>query len=198
MLEVRGIASPLGEGRDRIVQSTALASCIAVRGENQRRNTKMSRIHLGVLLLMFAVIGWVAPRTSMAADTPETTEQIKQEVLRVSNEIDKAVATNDGDGLAANVSDELEYTQQTGVVLSKAEWQARMRSKKINTVVLKHDVSHVHIFNGDTVVLTGVSHSKVIFNGKVSNTPRKFTRTFVKQNGKWMLVAQHVTLVSEE
>jgi len=148
--------------------------------------------------LAFSLTGIVTARASRAEDTGGSTEEIKKQVLKVSEDIDKAVGTNNPDGLSANVSDQLEYTLQSGEVLTKADWQTRLRSQKIKTLVLKHEVSHVHVYNGDTVVLTGVSHSTVMFKGKLSNTPRKFTRTFVKQDGTWMLVAQHVTLVSGE
>jgi hypothetical protein len=158
----------------------------------------MPRRHFWITLLALSLVGLAIPRASRAEDTPASVEQAKKEVLMVSGQIDKAVGANDAEGLGANVSDQLEYTLQSGEVLSKADWQARLRSKKIKTIVLEHEVSHVHVYNGDTVVLTGVSHSTVMFKGKLSNTPRKFTRTFVKQGGTWMLVAQHVTLVSAE
>jgi hypothetical protein len=154
------------------------------------------KTYLAIFILAFSFASLVASKI-LAADTSESNEQIKQEITRVSNEIDKAVGTNDAEGLATNVSDELEYTLQTGEVITKAEWQARVRNQKINMLSIDHKISHIHVFNGDTAVLTGVSRSKVIFKGKVSTTPRKFTRTFVKSNGKWLMVAQHVTLVSE-
>ena len=132
-----------------------------------------------------------------AEETPESAEQARREVIEVSNAIDRAVAKDDADALAPYLSDELEYTQQTGLLLSKADWLARERSKKIVNVELKHEIGHVHVFD-NAAVLTGVSHSKVMFNGKMSDVPRRFTRTFVKQNGKWLLAAQHVCVITEQ
>lgn len=150
-----------------------------------------------VLLLLSALIlvcwTWIEPTN--AEETPEPAEQARQEVIQVSNAIDQALAKDDADALAPYLSDELEYTQQTGLLLNKDQWLARERSKKIVNVALKHEIGHVHVF-GNTVILTGVSHSKVIFNGKVSNEPRRFTRTFVRQNGKWLLAAQHVCIIT--
>ena len=163
-----------------------------------RRTIDMRRIYFSAVVLALTLVSLGTSKMLRADDKSGGEEQIKQEVLKVSGEIDDAVGTNNATGLDAHVSDQLEYTLQSGEVLSKADWQARLGSKKIKTLVLKHEVSHVHVYNGDTVVLTGISHSTVVFKGKLSNTPRKFTRTFVKQNGTWMLVAQHVTLVSGE
>ena len=137
---------------------------------------------------------WV--EAAYAGETAEPAEQARQEAIQVSNAIDQALAKDDADALAPYLSEELEYTQQTGLLLNKAQWLARERSKKIVNVALKHEIGHVHVF-GNTVILTGISHSKVIFNGKVSNEPRRFTRTFVRQNGKWLLAAQHVCIITE-
>lgn len=130
------------------------------------------------------------------ANTPESAEQIKAQVLKVNAEIDRAVETNDADGLGPNLSDELEYTNQMGEVIDKAQWQAHLRSGELKMVKIGHKVDNIHIF-GNTVVLTGTSTSTVLFNGKVSHGPRKFTRVFVEQNGVWQLVAQHVSLVAK-
>jgi ketosteroid isomerase-like protein len=144
-----------------------------------------------------ALVCWTGLNSPAAEETPESAEQAKQEVIKVSNAIDQALAKDDADALAPYLSDELEYTQQTGLLLSKADWLARERSKKIINVALKHEIGHVHVF-GNTVILTGVSHSKVVFDGKVSDEPRRFTRTFVKQNGKWLLAAQHVCVIAPQ
>lgn len=155
----------------------------------------MLRKFVLLALSTIALVCWTSFERANAEETPESAEQAKQEVIKVSNAIDQALAKDDADALAPYLSDELEYTQQTGLLLSKADWLARERSKKIVNVALKHEIGHVHVF-GNTVILTGVSHSTVVFNGKVSNEPRRFTRTFVKQGGKWLLAAQHVCIIA--
>jgi len=47
-------------------------------------------------------------------------------------------------------------------------------------------------------VLTGISHTVFEYKGSTSETPRRFTRFFVKQGGKWLLVGQHVTAFAEQ
>src|ERR1700730_4033219 len=91
----------------------------------------------------------------------------------------------------------LEYTNQMGGVLNKAQWLARVRSGKQRSISIKLDVDHVHVF-GNTVVVTGTSRSKVTFNGKLSDSPRRSTRVFVKQDGVWKLAVQHVTLIATQ
>lgn len=156
----------------------------------------MVRRSVLLVLLAITLVCWMGFERANAEETPESVEQAKQEVIKVSNQLDEALARNDADAVSPFLSDELEYTQQSGRLLSKADWLARLRAKKIDTVVMEHEVGHLHVF-GNTVILTGVSHSKVVFSGKVSNEPRRFTRTFVRQNGKWLLAAQHVCVITE-
>ena len=167
--------------------------------EDRRVKEEMMTLRKLILLALPAItlVGLIGSEPASAEDTPESADQARQEVIKVSNAIDQALAKDDADALAPYLSDELEYTQQTGLLLSKADWLARERSKKIVNVALKHEIGHVHVF-GNAAVLTGVSHSKVVFSGKVSNEPRRFTRTFVKQGGTWLLVAQHVCVIARQ
>jgi ketosteroid isomerase-like protein len=148
------------------------------------------------LLLTLFVLSLVGFAVASAADTPESVEQAKKEVLKVCEDENRAVERNDADALGLTVSDDLEYTNQMGEVLNKAQWLARIRSGKQKSVTIKLEVDHVHVF-GNTVVVTGTSRSTVIFNGKVSDAPRRSTRVFVKQDGVWKLVVQHVTLIAK-
>jgi uncharacterized protein (TIGR02246 family) len=125
---------------------------------------------------------------------PGTVEQSKKEVLKVIEDLNGAVEKNDADSLALILSDEVEYTNQMGEVLDKVEWLARIRSGKQRSLKISMKVDHVHVF-GDTVVVTATSSSTVVFNGKISKRPRRSTRVFVKQDGRWKLVVQHVTMI---
>ncbi len=78
----------------------------------------------------------------------------RKEVLDASEAVDRAMLDKNMSVMASLLSDELEYTNQFGEVLTKAK-------------------------------------------GAVSKTPRRFTRFFVKQGGKWLLVGQHVTAIAE-
>ena len=98
--------------------------------------------------------------------------------------------------MAALLSDQLEYTNQFGEVLGKAKWLDNIGTEKLRHVSFDHKVADLHIY-GDAAVLTGISHTVFEYKGAVSETPRRFTRFFVKQGGKWLLVGQHVTAIAE-
>ena len=119
-----------------------------------------------------------------------------KEVLEVSEALDRAMVDKNMSVMAAFLSDQLEYTNQFGEVLTKAQWLDNIGTEKLRHVSFDHKVADLHIY-GDAAVLTGVSHTVFEYKGAVSETPRRFTRFFVKQGGKWLLVGQHVTAVAE-
>ena len=120
----------------------------------------------------------------------------RKEVLDASEAVDRAMLDKNMSVMASLLSDELEYTNQFGEVLTKAQWLDNIGSEKLKHVTFDHKVANLHIY-GDAAVLTGISHTIFEYKGAVSKTPRRFTRFFVKQGGKWLLVGQHVTAIAE-
>ena len=119
-----------------------------------------------------------------------------KEVLDASEALDRAMVEKNISVMASLLSDDLEYTNQFGEVVTKAQWLDNIGSEKLKHVTFDHKVADLHIY-GDAAVLTGVSHTVFEYKGAVSKTPRRFTRFFVKQGGRWLLVGQHVTAIAE-
>jgi ketosteroid isomerase-like protein len=134
----------------------------------------------------------------IAQPTPQVAHtQAEKEVLEASETIDRGIREVRPEIMAPVLSDDLEYTNQFGEVLSKTQWLDNVRSGKMNTVTLLHEVAGLHVY-GDSAVLIGISHTTFIYEGKTSSTPRRFTRFFVKQDGRWKMVAQHVCTIAEQ
>jgi hypothetical protein len=59
-------------------------------------------------------------------------------------------------------------------------------------VVQFEDHIHLHVFgdHNDTVVLTGLSKSILRVEGKMSSGPRLNASVFVRQHGRWLMVAE--------
>jgi len=151
------------------------------------------------LLVLAVMLSWnfilpVEAQTHPAQNTGESAA--RREVLEASEALDRAMLDKNISVMAAWLSDELEYTNQFGEVLTKAQWLDNIGAEKLKHVTFDHKVADLHIY-GDAAVLTGISHTIFEYKGAVSNTPRRFTRFFVKQGGKWLLVGQHVTAIAE-
>jgi hypothetical protein len=152
------------------------------------------------LLVLAAMLSWnfTAPAEAQSRPAQNTGESAaRKEVLEASEAVDRAMLDKNMGAMAALLSDELEYTNQFGEVLTKAQWLDNIGSEKLKHVTLDHKVANLHIY-GDAAVLTGISHTIFEYKGAVSKTPRHFTRFFVKQGGKWLLVGQHVTAFAEQ
>jgi len=152
-----------------------------------------------LLLMLAAMLSWdltmpVEAQTRPAQNFGESAAG--KEVLEVSEALDRAMVDKNMSVMASFLSDQLEYTNQFGEVLTKAQWLDNIGTEKLRHVSFDHKVADLHIY-GDAAVLTGVSHTVFEYKGAVSETPRRFTRFFVKQGGKWLLVGQHVTAVAE-
>ena len=153
-----------------------------------------------LLLLVSAVmLSWnftmpVEAQTPPAQNAGESAA--RKGVLEASEAVDRAMVDKNMSVMASWLSDELEYTNQFGEVLTKAQWLDNIGSEKLKHVAFDHKVADLHIY-GDAAVLTGISHTVFEYKGAVSETPRRFTRFFVKQGGKWLLAGQHVTAIVE-
>jgi ketosteroid isomerase-like protein len=47
--------------------------------------------------------------------------------------------------------------------------------------------------NGDTAVAAGLSDSKVEYKGKPSGGALRFTRVYMKRDGRWVMITSHAT-----
>jgi len=119
-------------------------------------------------------------------------DKIKSEILQKEDEQNHALLKNDADLLGGMCSDELAWTNASGVLLTKSQMLTDMRSgKQINSTII-HDDVRLHVF-GNTVVVTGRSTSTYLYGGKKFVGARRFTNVWVKQSNKWLLVVHHVT-----
>jgi ketosteroid isomerase-like protein len=152
-----------------------------------------------LVLAMLAIswVGFVELPVAAGQDVTKGIDQIRKEVLEVNERVDLAIRTRDTDALGRILSDTFDYTNQTGELLGKAQMLTNIQSGRLTTVAQKHSDSRLKIY-GDTVVLTGISNTSLVYKGKASKGPRRFTRVYIKQNGQWRLVAQHVTLVAKD
>ena len=164
-----------------------------VPGAKDRAMTR--RFHILILVTVFLAI-FCQPLPA-AQNAPESAAKMKTEVLKVSEDIDRAMWHKDIAAMGRHISDDLEYTNQFGTLFSKAQWLDNVRTGKLTIRYLKHDVVRIDVF-GDSAVLIGISHATFVLDGKTSSTPRRFTRLFVKQGGEWQLVGQHFSAIEKQ
>jgi uncharacterized protein (TIGR02246 family) len=84
-------------------------------------------------------------------------------------------------------------THGDGTMNTKAEYLADLKSgaRRFFADVREDDVAVR--FYGDTAVASGTSDSKVEYRGRPSGGPLRFTRVYVKRDGRWLMIVTHAT-----
>src|SRR5204863_124063 len=80
-----------------------------------------------------------------------------------------------------------------GTMNTKAEYLADLKSgaRKFDGGVVVRDFS-VRVY-GDTAIAAGTSESKVTIDGKPQGGSLRFTRIYVRRDGRWIMIATHAT-----
>ena len=113
-------------------------------------------------------------------------------VLQTERELCTAYLKGDTDAIARGVMEDYTLTNSTGEITTRTEdiEEAKKNDPKYE-VFENHDMKvRVH---GDTAVVTGRTHTKGISDGKSFDSEFQFTDTFVKNGGRWRLLAGHVS-----
>jgi len=84
-------------------------------------------------------------------------------------------------------------THGDGTIDTKAEYLGDLRSgaRKFFADVTEDHVD-VRVY-GDTAVASGTSDSKVEYKGRPSGGPLRFTRVYIKRDGRWLMIVTHAT-----
>jgi ketosteroid isomerase-like protein len=130
-----------------------------------------------------------APKSSASVDA------IKAEVVKVEAERNDAIMKGDIATLDKMYSDEIDWINPSGELLTKSQVLDHLKSGEQKFFSIKHTDRQMHVYGDSVVVMTVYTRSTVRYKGKTSDSPRRFTNVFVKQNGRWMLVVHHATPV---
>ena len=153
----------------------------------------MRRFLLFLALSILAVLA-IAKFPTLGAGTDET---LKQEILKISDEREEALAKGDVAALDRIDADDLVYTNWRGVTLTKAEHQADVKARNLSFQTnFKHADVQVTI-HGNTGIVTGVSSTNVTYKGNVMSGSRKFVNVYAKENGAWRCVVHFETPVAQ-
>jgi ketosteroid isomerase-like protein len=84
-------------------------------------------------------------------------------------------------------------THGDGTINTKREYLADLKSGARRFFAdVKQDDFTVRVY-GDTAVAAGLSDSKVEYHGKPSGGALRFTRVYVRRDGRWVMIVSHAT-----
>ena len=153
--------------------------------------TRRRIVAVALSILGFFVVGW---RIARSAAPPEGD---KEAILKVDEERNQALQKNDIATLDRIYSDDLVYSNTSGILLTKEQHLSDLKKRTLNFKSFKHDDVQVTV-HGDTGILTGISTSAVDYQGSVSSSPRRFLNIFSKKDGRWICVAHFETAISDK
>jgi hypothetical protein len=157
----------------------------------------MVRRYLLIPLLVAALSSSCSVAQQAKADDTEV-QAIKNEIIRLQDEEDRALLRKDIETLDRLWADALLYPNDNGEVLTKAQRLAEARSQTHNFSVFRHDDIRVRVYNGNTAVVTGYSTTLKKYKGKVSRGPRRFSAVWIRLDGRWQMVAHQRTDMSRQ
>ena len=109
-------------------------------------------------------------------------------VEAADRELQQVFVRADLEALEATYADSYTFTDPTGRVSGKREMMASFRSGAIKTTFQEISDIRVQVY-GDAAVVTGLLRSRATRDGRDSGGTFRFTRVWVKQNGRWQTVA---------
>lgn len=130
------------------------------------------------------------PITASAENTSRKTEQ---EVLQINREFYQAMAGNDQAALDRIVADECVFTNERGMVFGKAHRAEVVKSGKVVYDSYSPEEIKVSVY-GDAAVVTEGGTSKGSDQNHIGHF--RYTRVFVKRQGRWQLVAAQKTRIA--
>lgn len=131
------------------------------------------------------MLGGAAARADMA----------EQAVIAAENQLTKATQTNNVEMGAALLADKIVSTDDEGTVLvGKA---ANVADQKEITFTSYQQTDLKVTVYGDAAIATSTYASKGTYKGKPFDSRGRNTDTWVKMNGKWLLVATHYSHIKK-
>jgi ketosteroid isomerase-like protein len=125
------------------------------------------------------------------------TNKSERELFKANQEYDAAIKSNDVKTLEQIFADEFVYTTPDGEVRDKAQQLAFTRSGDLKFESAQSSDVKVRVY-GKTAVMTGRFDAKGTFKGKNIDVRERYTAVWVKQNGRWQLVAEQGNFIKQQ
>lgn len=124
----------------------------------------------------------------------ETEATVKQEILRIENERNRAVVSGDAAALDRLTAADYSFITLRGELRTKQEIVNGFKSGSFHYDTRTISDLTVRVY-GNTAIVVGRSNQTGSENGKDYSGDYRFTRVYVKQRGQWQTVALQTTLV---
>ena len=131
---------------------------------------------------------WAQNQSANAALSPE------EEIKSLEQERNRAILNGDAAALDRMTADDYTFITLRGEMRTKSEIVKGFQSGSFKYEARQISDLNVRVY-GNTAVVTGRSNQKGAENGKDYSGDYRFTRVYVRQNGRWLTVALQTTVI---
>lgn len=143
--------------------------------------------------LMFIAVTLLFPSGQLTAKTNQTNSS-EAEVRKLERAWLDAYEQHDAKAMNAIVADDFMITFPDGSKQTKPQIMDSIKGPKNTANPLKFHTEEVTArVYGDTVILTGRVITEYQRDGKPAKNADLYTDTYVRRNGKWQVVASHLS-----
>jgi len=126
----------------------------------------------------------------------QTAANVEQEIRQIEEQLRMAAIKNDAAGLERILADDYTNINASGLVRTKAEVIADVKSGAAKTTSLELSDIKVRVY-GDSAILTCNGTAKSQLRGQDTSGQFRRIRVFAKKQGRWQAVALQQTRIAK-
>lgn len=142
------------------------------------------------------VLAMVAGLAGCASATARDAARDEREIRRVEAAICAAFEHGDGGTLQKYLDERFTLTSSRGEVTGRSQNLAEVLSREPRYEVFRNHDQQVRLY-GDSAIVLGVTTIKATVEGKPFAADFRFTDTYVRHDGRWVLAASHASRLVE-
>jgi ketosteroid isomerase-like protein len=144
------------------------------------------------LALSFALAANVSRPPSNASGTRE--EEIVREIIDLERQAKEAALHRDAAFSERTLADDYVAISPLGQIISKADTVAARKSAQLRYDSIEISEMVVRLYGGNTAIVTARADVKGTELGEEFSGPYRFTRVWVRRNGRWVTVSYQATV----
>jgi ketosteroid isomerase-like protein len=134
-------------------------------------------------VVLFVLVACLVPAQNKSSGA-------EQEIMRIEQEMLAAVLKGDTSPSERYLADNYVFTGPDGLSMGKSQSIEDLKSGNLKLQAASLDNSKVQVY-GDAAIVTYTSNDKGTYKGKDITGITRWTDVFVKQKGRWIIVASH-------
>jgi ketosteroid isomerase-like protein len=152
-------------------------------------------IRNGIIMAVFGAF-MLATLTTFGQTSGSLSSAESVKLVALERMWNQAQVVRDATAIASMIGDKFVNTEYDGEVSDRGKFLADFADPKFQPAIMSIDDVKVEMY-ATTAIVTGSYHTKGTYSAKPYEHFGRFTDTWVFQDGKWLCVASHTSLVKK-